>query len=387
MKEYIKIRIKTKDKSKAILKLNELGISLTNVSYGGDYIDLVILKNDLKRIKRYMLTYDIEKIDNVGITKFKNIIKKNRLYICAIILFIFLFLLLSNVIVKINVVHENKELRDLIFMALEDRGVTRLSLKKSYDEYESIIKEIKEKYKDKIEWLEIDVDGMILNIRVEERIIKNFNKTTGTCHIIASKDGTISKVLAKKGVSITPLNKHVKKGDILISGEIKLNEEVKENVCADGEVYAEVWYNASINLPLNYEEKTKTGKMRYNFMVKNKNSETIILKSRVDKKVTEKVKLFSFFGIEFYVLKEYEIKSEKRKYTEEEAIEKSIELAKEKLMTKDSKRKVITEKVLQKSVINDNLDIDIFIVLEEQIGIKEEYTVRDDVNEIRNGNT
>lgn len=77
---------------------------------------------------------------------------------------------------KINVIHEDASLRELIMDSLKEAGVTTLSFKKSYEEYEEIIESIKDKYPDKIEWLEIDVEGMVLNVRVEERIINEYQK-------------------------------------------------------------------------------------------------------------------------------------------------------------------------------------------------------------------
>ena len=254
MKHYVKIRINTTKKSDILLKLNRINVDIRNVIYHKDYLVMDILYDDIKRVKKYLISYKLEIVDDTGIYKVKSSLKKNMLFIVSIIFGIIVFMILSNVIVKVNVIHESRELREIINDALKDRGVMPLTFKKSYQEYENIITEIKNSYKDKLEWLEIDVDGMVINVRVEERIINNYDKETGYCHIVAAKSGIVKYVYTQRGVQEVQINDYVNKDDILISGEIKLYDEVKNNVCASGEVKGEVWYNVKTSFPLNYEE-------------------------------------------------------------------------------------------------------------------------------------
>lgn len=379
MNNMVRVKIEVLNKSKTILKLNSLNINMKNIVYSKNAILFDTTISDYKRIKKYLISLDA-KVENVyGKEKIKKNIKKHSLFLTTLIFGVILFIFLSNIIVKVNVIHDNKKIRDMLDYALKMRGVSDLSIKKSYDEYEGIINEIKEEFKNEIEWLEIDVDGMVINVRVEERIIKNYEKDYSTCHIIASKSGVVMNVQTEKGVSLVRGNDNVKKGDILISGEITLNDQVKNNVCASGRVYAEVWYQVSTTLPLEYETNDKTGKMRYNFMIKHNNNETVLLRSRVgDKEVINK-RLFSFFGIEFYLQKEVEIVRTKHNYTEEEADNKARELIREKLLIKlDDFEEIIQEKVLQKNINNGNLYIDMFVAVKEQIGVKRNYVVEMD---------
>lgn len=375
MKHYLLVRIKTPKKTSLLLKLNRLNVDIKEVVYEKEYLRFQINKEDLKRVKKYLVSFKVEIIDETGIFKLKKELKKNNLLITGIIFACIVFLILSNVIVKINVIHEDSHLRELIADSLKEQGVTSLSFKKSYDEYEKIIENIKEEYQDKIEWLEIDVEGMVINVRVEERIINNYEKDYSTCHIVAGKSGIIKSITTQKGVTEVSINDYVEKGEILINGSIKLNEEIKENVCASGSVYAEVWYNVSGAIPMVEEVKKDTGKMRYNFMIKNKNEETVLLKSRVGpEKRVENVLLFSIFGIEFYLQKEYEVEVEVKNYGVEEATEKGINLINEKLELKlDNFESIIEEKVLQKTVKDNNIYIDMFVAVREQIGVKEYF--------------
>ena len=301
------------------------------------------------------------------------------LLIVSVIFGLLVFLVLSNVIVDVRVVHESRFLRELIIEALKDEGVEPLTFKKSYKEYERIIAKIKSNYKDKIEWLEIDVKGMVIDIRVEERIINNYDKEEGTCHIVASKSGIVKCINVNRGVQNVMINDFVVKDEVLISGEVKLNEAVVNNVCARGEVRAEVWYKVNVSLPLKYQEEVDTGKVRFNLMVKNGVQEYVILKSRVGEKRVKNILLFKIFGWEVYVQKEIEVKVEDKEYSNEEAIRKAAELAFLKMKQGSGEElQKIDEKVLKKSINNGNLDIELFVAVNEQIGIKKYYEVETD---------
>ncbi len=374
MKHYVRVRIKTDKKSNILLKLNKISVDIKNIKYEKDYIYFDILNKDIKRVKKYLVSYKLDIIDEIGIYKLKRELRKNMLFIVSVIFAVVVFMILSNVIIKVNIIHQDKDLRELINEDLKEYGVTPMRFKKSYDEYEEIITKIKEKHKDVIEWIEIDVDGMIINVRVEERILNKEKEESGFCHVVASNSGIITHVYTERGVAQVGVNDFVKKGDILISGEVKLYEEVKNDVCAKGEVYAEVWYNVKTSLPMEYELEEKTGKMRYNLMVK-KDKEYVIFKSRVKEHQVKNKFLGKIFGYEFYMQKEYEVIKKNKRYTLDEAINKAISLVHEKLLVKESQTpKIIKEKVLKKSVNNDTLDIEIFIAVEEQIGVVEPYT-------------
>ena len=151
MKHYILVRIKTPKKTSLLLKLNRLNVDIKEIHYEKEYLKFMIPDKDLKRVKKYLVSYKVEVIDETGIYKLKSELKKNNLIIIGIIFASVIFLILSNLIVSVNVIHEDSTLRELIMESLKENGVTKLSFKKSYDEYERIIENIKEEYQDRIE--------------------------------------------------------------------------------------------------------------------------------------------------------------------------------------------------------------------------------------------
>ena len=55
---------------------------------------------------------------------------------------------------------------------------------------------------------------------------------------------------AEIGEVVREINDYVKPGDIIISGEIKLYDQVKDVTSAKGKVYGEVWYQTKVTYPL-----------------------------------------------------------------------------------------------------------------------------------------
>ena len=373
---YIWIKTTTNNPNKLILKLNQINVNIYNTLYKGDSILFEIEEKDLKKIKKYLLTYRFTIVKNSGIYGVLEKLKKYNRFICAIIFGIAVIYFFSNIIVEVNVIHSKKEIRELVTNELEEYGVKRLTIKKKYKELQKIKEKILKNHPDKLEWIEIETNGMTYTIRIEERIITNLNSREKYCHVVANKSGVVTKIVTTKGVVNTALNKYVSKGDILISGEIKLNEEVKNNVCASGKVYGEVWYTVDVSLPLNYETTKRTGKMRYNLMYQNKLGDYVILNSRLENKEVENSEVISFFGRKLYLQREYEVVTKEGTYSEEEALTKALELAKEKVSVKlQENERIIAQKVLKKSINNSKMILEVFTSVEEQIGGLEEYTV------------
>ena len=128
-------------------------------------------------------------------------------------------------------------------------------------------------YKDEIEWLEIENVGVKYIVRLELRKIPEQADTIENRHIVASKDAIIKIIESSSGQIVKNKNDFVHKGDIIISGSIKLNEETKKNIGAIGNVYGEVWYKTTIEYPLIYKENKETGNKRTVYVLKILNKE------------------------------------------------------------------------------------------------------------------
>ena len=274
------VRARCLDYYKLISKLEYMDVLVYDAKYNGEYIYLLVSKESLERLEKYLVSYKFKVVKKMGLGKLIDFWHDNKIWIVAVVLGLVLMFGLQNMIVKINIVHENQEIRDIIKDELDNYGIKVLSFKKSYAKLNKIRGEILDKHPKTLDWMEFEVKGMVMTVRVEERKIVDIEENTKVCDVVASKNGVVSAVQVRAGEAKVNVNDYVRKGDILISGVIKHNEEVKRNVCADGEVYATTWYTVNIKVPYNYNDKYKTGKKKYNIVYKHEGKEKKILNSR-----------------------------------------------------------------------------------------------------------
>lgn len=222
-----------------------------------------------------------------------------------------------------------------------------------------------------IEWINIKKTGMMYVINIEERKDKTKLNKHSYCNVIATKEGTITKIITKNGTAITDVNEHVNKGDILISGETKVNEELKALTCAEGQVFAHTWYTISLKVPKSYTKKIKLEEYTRHLIINYNNKTKKIGKSKFKDPIVEKKKILDLLGLKIYISKEYKTNTIKETYTENELSQKIDDLVKEKLKPiLINSNKLIKQNVLKKSDFNSTIDIELFIILEEEISFQ-----------------
>ena len=193
---------------------------------------------------------------------------------------------------------------------------------------------------------------MIYIVKVTEKVYERKNEEKEYCNIYAKKSGIIKTITVYKGTPLIKPGSYVKKGDLIVSGDILLNENVVSTVCASAKVYAESWYTVNEKIPLKYTKDTVTNKKRNNFIINFQDKDYVILKDRLKNFISKEKLLFSGFGIKIYKRIDYEILKKEEKYSLKDAEKKALELAKEKvLLSLDEKDEILTEKVLQKSIV------------------------------------
>ena len=375
-KKIIWVKSKCNDYYKFIKKLQYLNLSIMDIKYINKIVYLKIEEKDLEKLEKYLVSYKFKKIKDLGIYNLIDKLKLNKIFLICLIFGIILFIICSNLVVKINIIHENKEIREIIADELNEYGIKVLSLKKSYKELDKIRQEILDKYPDKLDWMEFDVDGMIVNVRVEERIITDTTKKDKVCDLVATKSGIINDILVSEGDILVNINDYVREGDTLVSGIITYNEENKRYTCANGRVFAIVWYTANVSIPFEYSEYIETGEKKYNFVWENAGNKKRILKDRFTSYNSSYKNLLSIFDFKFYVETQKETKKIIKTYTEEEALEEGIKKAIESIEVKLGEfDEIIDQKVLKKTVNDSTMDIEVFIIVKELISTQKEITI------------
>lgn len=382
----IKIKVSGRNVNNFIKKLIKNDIYIVKVipvSYNEVY--LIVDYNDLDRIYKIRTIYNIEIIDYYGKLKILKLLKKNIYLFSFLILGILLITILSNVIFSIEIIHSNSKIINLLYDELDNHGLRLYSFVKSYDEIELIEQDILEGNKDTLEWLEIIRDGTKYIVRVEERIINNNLDDNKKYDIVASKNAVIKYISAVKGEKVRDINTYVKKGEVVVSSNITLPNNEKKEGTASGKVVGETWYNVDTEYPYFYNEILYTG-----------NKKRVLVFNLINKRISffdfDKYKSFdknisyifenSFVPISLFFEYQYETNVINDVYTYEEARNKAIELAKNKLFDKYKNiidiNKVI---VVNEEDMTSKIKLSLFISCDEDITEYREVVNNDNIVE------
>ena len=368
----VELKISGRNIERFIRRLLKNNIALLNIKkIDNQTIVILVYSKDIEKIDNIKTIYEVSFVKNHGLLKLKDLIKKNKILIIFLLLGYIFLMLLASTIFSIEVIHTDKELRKLLIDELEEYGIKKYNLKKSYSSLTKIKNEIITKYKDKIEWLEIEEAGTKYIVRVEERILNNNLNNNEYQDIVAKKDAIIMEINATSGQIVKNKLDYVKKGDTVISGYITLNENIKKTVHAEGIVYGEVWYKVSIEYPFHYEEITETKNKKKVLSVKflNKSYDLFNFKKYKDKKVESKKILESNllpFSLTLDTQKEVNVINET--YTKEETIKKAKQKIKDSIESKLSENEyIIGIKQLKVEENNSTIILDAFVTVYENI--------------------
>lgn len=377
-KEKVIIKVSS-NLNKFIDKCIKRKIELLNINYIDQNNALIkIYLQDLENIKKYNYYSEIVVFKKIGFRRFLLFIKNNLLDFITFIFCFCLMVFLENVIFDVNIIHSNNEIIELVKKELDRNGIKVLTIGKSFNELEKIRLKIIEDNPKKLEWLSITKIGMKYVVRIEERILTDIKENSGYCHIVAKKSGIVKKIKSTSGEILPRIDDYVREGDTLISGEIHLYDEVKDNVCAEGDVWAEVWYKVNISIPYEYFEKDYTNNERYNFLINKK----VLFKEKYLNYDIKDIYKFNLFGFSFKYYKELEYKNILKKYTKEEVIEEALKQVDLKIKSKLKENGKITfKKILKKDEFNSRIDIEVFVETLENIASIKKYEIESDIND------
>lgn len=382
LRSSIVLNIKGKNVNRFINKLVKQNIDILNIRYiNYKEIEIRVFKSDLEKIEKIKSIYELSEVNSYGLIKIKKILIKNKILLFFMFIGFLFILLLTNVIFDVEVVHNKKEIQELLISELKRYGITEKNFVKSFNEIEKIKKEILEKYKDKLEWIEIERVGTKYIVRVEERKIPNSDVETQNRNIVAKKSAIIKTIIAENGVVVKNVNDYVKAGDVIVSGSIYLNEALKSVVRANGKVYGEVWYKSEVEMPFVYYEENYTSNtnkvLTLSFL--NKKFELFNFNKFENKEIDEKnIVKHLFLPIKLSLETQREVKKTDKIYTIDEAIEmaknKSISSMESKL---NDKEYIISSKNLKVEIKESKIVLEMFFSVYEDIT---DYKIIEDTN-------
>ncbi len=370
MINYFWIEIKGKNPKKFLTKVLKLKINIESIKYERDRVLLKVSYDDYKKIKQINTIYEINIIRTCGKRRVIEILDKYKVLILTFIISIFFLVVISNRILFIDIDTDNKSMKALIKESLRDNNIMLYSRKRSYDVLNKVTKSIKNNNLDKIEWIELEQKGVYLNVRVIERVSSSTKEDTSFKDIVASKNGYIRKVYSRKGQLLKNIDDYVKKGDVIISGNIYRNDKVIDKVRAEGKVYAEVWYIVKVNDALRHSTLVEKDKGVKRLVLRVNNKEISLLSIPKEVVSNSKRTLYKNNSFSLYIKNEinYIKKDEKRsEFVLKKILEERAKSAINNTLDKDEY--IIKQKTLKKYVKDGKMYIEVFFKTYEDISL------------------
>ena len=372
MRSKYKLKISGKNNDYFLHLLISKGINIYSLEKNKGYFFLIVDREDYKKIKKIKTSYKINIVKVYGLLYLKKIFIENLSFVISFLICSILLVLASNLILDIEVVTNDNHLKKVMLEDLKERGIYKYTFKSSFDRRSKVIKEIIEEEKDTIEWFEIESYGTKYTINIVERIKNDEEEKCTPRNIVAKKDAFVVRVDATSGEVLTAINRSVKKGDILISGNIYNKDEIVSTRCARGKVFGEVWYQVYVELPKHYHEENVTGRSTRRIGI-----EFFDYKSKSSYK-TYKSKDINIFNnkllpIRLYYTTYLETKIIDKDFTIDNVDDYAIEMATKKLKNKLGKEDTITyKKILKKEEKESRIIIGVFFKVEEDITMMQE---------------
>lgn len=373
MKEsYIKVSVKGHNINNYLKWLINKKIDILELKIlNHNQIILIVKKSSYKTLNKYSKTYKISVIKKYGPLKIKEFIQKNIVILMCICISILLIYVLSHMIFSIDIIYNDKEISELVRKNLEKYDIKKYKFKKKYQYLEQVKKQILKENKNVLEWFEIEESGTKYIIRIVERK-KEDNKEGYTYQsIVSSKNAILKNIKAFSGEKNKIINQYVKKDELVINGILTKADGTMIYTKADGLIYGEVWYKVSVEYPLYYQEESITGKSKnvINIYILNKKISLFPYKKYKQFKITSYNAIESnIFPIRIAKEKMYEVNTKEEIYTEESAINKAIEVSKQKMLNSNEKilefNNVI---VIDKENLNSKIKVNLFISTTEDI--------------------
>lgn len=335
-------------------------------------VQIILKYSEYQKLIQCKSIYQISVVQVMGQLKAREVLRKNYILLLFLFLGLGMIVFLSRMIFSVEVVHQDREIRELLREELGKYDIKKYSFKKSYDQLEEIEDQILNDHKDQLDWIEIIEYGTKYIVRVEERKLNQEEKVFQYQSIVSKKNAVIVEIDAIRGEKVREKDSYVKKGDIVISGLITLPDNTTVPTMAEGRVYGEVWYRVNIDYPFVYQESNFTGKSKTVYAIHFFGKRIGLFDFERYRSFQRKDKvLFSsnFLDFQFVREKQFEVLVKDEVYTEDIVQNKAIDYIKNKLMKDNSDIVEIRDvKILSSSSDEDSITFQLFVRSIEDIG-------------------
>jgi similar to stage IV sporulation protein len=308
-------------------------------------------------------------------------LKRRKFFVAGSVLFFVLILLFTSLVWNVKVEGTEKIPMQHVQALLKKEGVYPGQWKMRLPDREEVQYRLLSQLP-QASWVGVRVEGTRVVVTVVEKREKDpsgeQNGDAGPVHLVATKNALIYDLKVERGNPMVEVNDVVKEGQILVSGIYgDLNDsKSKKIVGAKGKVWGEVWYESSVEIPLERKRKVYTGRREkhvypYLFSHVMKNP----FHRKPPYKSTEVMDHFHFLKLGRWELpvgwverEELEMEWMKERLSVDEAVQEGLVHAKEDLLKKTgSDGRILGQKVLQKRQENGKVYLKVHFDVIENI--------------------
>lgn len=348
--------------------LNKYLITTTLECYNNNLSNIQNFKTSHIKINKEIVTFysntfiDIEGFNNVNRIKifFKN--KKAYYLILLISLLSVLFILFASPYYIKEVKYQNGSIKDDVIF----NEITSIVKNKKKIDLNELSKQMMLKYSH-YSWIGLKKQGNIvyLNIELNEFSGLNYFSNTLQGDLISAFDAYIKHIIVTKGKVNVGINQVVKKGDLLVSGNL-----LKQKIAPCGIIIGEIVYYREIKIDKNIQINSYTGNLiKYRYL-KLKEKDFKKLNNPYTEYKTSSNKIFSVFDYINYIDETvYEMGNFQVQYNKEDALiyGKSViyyELEKQRTSNKE---KIISIDVIDVTETNNQFIIKFVVKADKNI--------------------
>ncbi len=263
---YLLISVKGSGLARFLNLATRQGINFWDLGYEGSLAVLKIRPRDFKRLRPLLRKTgcSVRILQKKGAPFLLLQGKRRKGLALGMAFFCFMLYFFSLFIWHINIEGNTDVSKEEIRAVLENNGVKEGIFKKRIDLTE-LERALLLKIAD-LKWAGAGIKGVFLNIQVVERL-REPPLEEEPRNLVAAKDGLVTDILVLSGEPLVEIGDTVQKGQKLISGQVKIIEELEDGeqleeimeVKPKGMVQALVWYESYTEVPLYQVRKKRTG--------------------------------------------------------------------------------------------------------------------------------
>ena len=115
---------------------------------------------------------------------------------------------------------------------------------------------------DDISWITVNLVGTVAHVEIREVSAELREESYGAANLVADRAGRIEWLEDVRGNVAVKVGDYVGEGDLLVGGLYDLPQGGYRYTCAKGKVYARTKREFSAEVPLTYEKKAYTGRVK-----------------------------------------------------------------------------------------------------------------------------